>query len=140
MVKAPRVAAHALPGQFVIVRAAEDSERVPFTIADIDPEAGTITLVVQEVGATTARIAGLKAGQGFRDLLGPLGHPSEVEKFGTVALVGGGFGIAAVYMLAKDLRKAGKQNRIHHRGAHQRPAADGGRDAGNFGRADDHDR
>ncbi|MCX7717553.1 MAG: sulfide/dihydroorotate dehydrogenase-like FAD/NAD-binding protein [Candidatus Sumerlaeaceae bacterium] len=107
---APRVARHAQPGQFVIVRVSEGGERVPFTIADADPSAGTITLVIQEIGDTTKAIGAMSAGDSLQDLLGPLGAPSEVETFGTVVLLGGGFGIAAIHMLTRALRDAG--NRI----------------------------
>jgi ferredoxin--NADP+ reductase len=107
---APRVARHAQPGQFVIVRLHEGGERVPFTIADADPAAGTITLVIQEIGETTRAIGAMSAGDSVQDLLGPLGAASEVARFGTVVLLGGGFGIAAIHMLARALRAAG--NRI----------------------------
>ena len=101
----PLIARHAKAGQFVIVRVNETGERVPFTIADIDAAAGTISLVVQEVGKTSAEVGALKTGDEIRDVLGPLGTPSEVEQFGTVVLMGGGFGNAAIHLLAKELRK-----------------------------------
>jgi ferredoxin--NADP+ reductase len=109
-IEAPLVAKHAKAGQFVVVRLSETGERVPFTIADIDPQEGTITLVIQELGKTTQQIAELKTGDEVRDVLGPLGMPSEVEDFGTVVLIGGGFGIAAIHLLAKALRA--RQNQI----------------------------
>jgi ferredoxin--NADP+ reductase len=108
-VDAPLVASHAKAGQFVIVRVHQTGERVPFTIADIDTEAGTITLVVQEVGKTSMEVGALKQGDEIRDLLGPLGTASEVEKFGTVVLMGGGFGNAAIHLLGKALKKEGNK-------------------------------
>ena len=106
-IEAPLVARHAQAGQFIILRVDEQGERVPFTIADIDREEGSITLVIQEVGETTRQLGAMRTGDEIRDLLGPLGMPSEIENFGTVALLGGGFGIAAIHVLAKALRAAG---------------------------------
>lgn len=103
----PLIATHALPGQFVILRLHEKGERIPLTIADSDPSEGSITLIVQEIGGTTKQIALLRTGDDIRDVLGPLGTPSEIENFGTVVLLGGGFGIAAIHPIAKALRKAG---------------------------------
>ena len=77
-VEAPRVAKHCLPGQFVIVKMDEVGERIPLTICDYDREAGTITIVFQEVGASTTKMAYLKEGDSFRDFVGPLGCPSEL--------------------------------------------------------------
>ncbi len=105
--KTPLIALHAQAGQFVIVRVNEMGERVPFTIADVDAQAGTISLVVQEVGKTSTEVGELKQGDSIRDVLGPLGAPSEVEKFGTVVLMGGGFGNAAIHLLAKKLKSLG---------------------------------
>lgn len=109
-IEAPLIAEHARAGQFVMVRVHERGERIPLTIADADPLAGTITLIVQEIGATTRRLAGLAAGDEILNVLGPLGTPSEIDRFGTVVLMGGGFGIAAIHSIAKALRAAG--NRI----------------------------
>jgi ferredoxin/flavodoxin---NADP+ reductase len=108
-IEVPLIARHAEAGQFVIIRVDEEGERVPFTIADFDPAEGSITLVIQEVGETTRQIGALNTGDEFRDVLGPLGAPSEIEKFGTVCLLGGGFGIAAIHVLAKALREAGNR-------------------------------
>ncbi len=108
-IEAPLIASHAQPGQFVIVRVDEAGERVPFTIADFDPAEGSITLVIQEVGETTRQIGALVTGDTIRDVLGPLGAPSEIENFGTVALLGGGFGIAAIHVMAKALLAAGNR-------------------------------
>jgi len=107
VVQAPEIAQKALPGQFVIVRLEEPGERIPLTIADIDRQAGTVTLVVQEVGASTKQMGTLKAGDSLLDLVGPLGRPSEIEKYGTVICAGGGVGIAPLYPIARGLREAG---------------------------------
>ena len=109
VVQAPRVAARHKPGHFVIVRAAEHGERIPLTIADSDPDAGTITLVVQVVGATTDRLCRLETGQSVLDVVGPLGKPTEIEKFGHVVLVGGGVGTAVIYPQAGALKAAGNK-------------------------------
>jgi len=106
-IEAPLVVRHARPGQFVIIRLHDRGERIPLTIADMDPAEGSITLIVQEIGATTRQLAQLKTGDVILDVLGPLGSPSEIEKFGTVVLLGGGFGIAAIHLIAKALREAG---------------------------------
>ena len=103
----PLIAKKARAGQFVIIRVNETGERIPLTIADADPDAGTVTLVVQEVGKTSKLLGGVEAGQSIADLAGPLGHASEVETYGTVCCVGGGVGIACVYPIAKALRAAG---------------------------------
>ena len=106
-IRAPRIAAARKPGQFVIVRAAEGEERIPLTIADADPEAGTITLFIQAVGASTRFIVSIPAGGFFRDVSGPLGVPTHIKKLGRVACVGGGVGTAVLYPLAKALAEAG---------------------------------
>jgi ferredoxin--NADP+ reductase len=107
VVEAPHIARNAKAGQFVIVIADGHGERIPLTIADHDPAAGTITLVVQEVGKSTMQMGTMEAGDAFYALAGPLGHPTEIEHYGTVVCVGGGVGIAPVYPIARDLRKAG---------------------------------
>jgi len=109
VVEAARVAAARRPGQFVIVRAGEDSERIPLTIADADAEAGTITLIVQAIGAGTRQITRTQAGGCLRDVAGPLGRPTEIEKFGKVVCVGGGVGAAVLFPLAKALADAGNE-------------------------------
>ncbi len=110
VVKAPRVAKKRQAGQFVLVRAEELGERIPLTIADADPEQGTITLIIQRVGYSTHQITSIKAGGALRDVVGPLGKPTHIERFGTVACVGGGIGIAPLYPIAQALKEA--QNRI----------------------------
>jgi ferredoxin--NADP+ reductase len=104
---APLVARHARPGQFVIVRVSEHGERVPISITDFDVEAGTITLVVQEVGKTSGLLCALEAGDDLLDLVGPLGLPAPLPEAGHAALVGGGFGAGAVYPIARELRGRG---------------------------------
>ena len=109
-IEAPRVARQRKAGQFVIVRVdAENGERVPLTIADSDPEAGTITIIVQGVGKTTKLINMLEAGDALSDVVGPLGEPSEIEKFGTVVVVGGGVGTAIAYPTAVAMKQAGNR-------------------------------
>ena len=107
VVRAPEVARARQAGQFVIVRPRSDSERIPLTIADADTAAGTITLVVQEVGKTTAVIADMQAGEALADVCGPLGRPTHIEKRGTVVVVGGGIGIAPAHPIAQALHAAG---------------------------------
>jgi ferredoxin--NADP+ reductase len=106
-VRAPKIARHRQPGQFVIVRATSDGERIPLTIADADCEAGTITLVVQAVGRTTTLLHSLDVGDSIPDVAGPLGTASEIADFGTVVVVGGGVGTAVVYPVAAALADAG---------------------------------
>jgi len=107
VIEAPEVARKARAGQFVILRAHERGERIPLTIADSDPKAGTITVVAQEVGATTRRMKAMRVGESLASLTGPLGRPTEIENYGTVVLVGGGLGIAAIYPICRALREAG---------------------------------
>ncbi|MGB9697959.1 MAG: sulfide/dihydroorotate dehydrogenase-like FAD/NAD-binding protein [Thermodesulfobacteriota bacterium] len=104
---APEIAKKRRPGQFVVLRIHEEGERIPLTIADADPEAGTITIIFQEVGKSTEHLGKLKAGEAIADLIGPLGVPTHIEKFGTVVCIGGGIGIAPVYPIAKAMREAG---------------------------------
>jgi NAD(P)H-flavin reductase len=106
-VRAPAVARKARAGQFVILRIHEKGERIPLTIADYDREQGTITLVVQEVGKTTMEMGTMQVGDRLASLTGPLGLPSEIEHFGTVLCIGGGFAIAPVYPIARSLKDAG---------------------------------
>ena len=108
-IKAPRIAKARRCGQFVIVRAFDHSERIPLTIADVNTTTGTITLIVQTVGKSTVEMATLKKGDCFADVAGPLGQPSHIQKFGTVAVIGGGLGTAVVYPQAVALRNAGNK-------------------------------
>ncbi len=109
-VYAPQIAKKRKAGQFVIIRIQDNGERIPLTIADADPRAGTITLVVQAVGKTTSQMARLAPGERLSDVVGPLGSPTHIEKFGTVVVIGGGIGIAPAHPIAQALREAG--NRI----------------------------
>ncbi len=105
--EAPKIARKRKPGQFIILRINETGERVPFTISDGNPEKGTITIIYQVVGKTTAQMAALKTGDALLDVVGPLGKPTHMEKLGTVCCIGGGTGIAIAYPIAKGLREAG---------------------------------
>jgi ferredoxin--NADP+ reductase len=107
VVEAPQVARKAKPGQFVIVRVDEPGERIPLTIADFDRDAGTITLIFQEVGKSTMQMGTLKPRDELITVAGPLGHPTEIEKYGTVVMVGGGVGIAPTFPIARALKEAG---------------------------------
>jgi len=104
---APEIAKKAQAGQFVSIMVYEKGERIPLTLADWDDTQGTITLVVQELGKTTCQMATLRAGDNLYAVAGPLGHPSEIDKYGTVVCVGGGVGIAAIYPIARALNSTG---------------------------------
>ncbi len=106
-VTAPLIAERAKPGQFVVVMVAEEGERVPLTVVEKDVEAGTITLIVQEVGLTTKLLGKLDKGKSIYAIVGPLGHHTEIKKYGKVILVGGGVGIAEIYPAAGELKAAG---------------------------------
>jgi ferredoxin--NADP+ reductase len=106
VVSAPAVARKVRAGQFVILRVDEKGERVPMTVADYDRERGTLTIVVQEVGKTTLQMGTLQPGDAFATLVGPLGRPVEIRRYGTVLCVGGGSSIAAIYPLAWALKAA----------------------------------
>jgi ferredoxin/flavodoxin---NADP+ reductase len=107
MVEAPRIARKQKPGQFVILRLYERGERIPLTIESSDPQRGTITLVVQAIGKTTSLMHQLNAGDSILDVVGPLGKPSEIEKYGTVCVIGGGVGTAIAIPTARALKQAG---------------------------------
>jgi len=109
VIDAPDVAKAAKAGQFVIVRAYEDSERIPLTIAGINKEAGTIMMSVQALGKGTKQITKMNVGESLADFAGPLGTPADVKKIGTVILVGGGVGIAPVYPQIKAYKEAGNR-------------------------------
>jgi ferredoxin/flavodoxin---NADP+ reductase len=108
-VRAPRIASKQQAGQFVIVRIHDHGERIPLTIAGSDPIAGTFTLIVQGIGKTTRLLNSLESGQFLLDVVGPLGNPSEVHKYGTVVVVGGGVGAAIAWPIAKTLKDAGNR-------------------------------
>ena len=107
VIEAPRIARKRQPGQFVIVRVYARGERIPLTIADGDPERGTITLIVQGVGKTTKLMNLLETGDTLLDVVGPLGKPSEIKTYGTVVIIGGGVGAAIAYPTARSMRDAG---------------------------------
>jgi ferredoxin/flavodoxin---NADP+ reductase len=108
-VKAPLVANKAKPGQFVIVRMNETGERIPLTIADFSKVDGTITLIFQEVGKSTLQMGQMEIGDSFENVVGPLGHATEIENFGKVVVVGGGVGIAPIFPIARGLKLAGNE-------------------------------
>lgn len=107
VISAPLVALNAAPGQFVIVRVSEKGERIPISITDFDAVAGTISIVVQAVGKTSASICALEQGDAILDLAGPLGRPVTLPEEGHAVLIGGGFGAGAVFPLARELRQRG---------------------------------
>ena len=109
-VEAPRIAQSRKAGHFVIIRIGEGGERIPLTIADADTECGTITLIVQIMGCTSAKMSKLNVGDTIADIVGPLGNATHIEKVGTVLCAGGGVGIAPLYPIVQALKRAG--NRI----------------------------
>ena len=106
-VSAPRIAEIRKPGQFVIVRLGPGAERIPLTIADADPGAGTITLVIQSIGKSTADLVDLEVGQAIQDIAGPLGHPTDLPDSGHTVCVGGGVGTAVILPVAQELHRRG---------------------------------
>lgn len=108
-VEAPLIARSARPGQFIIIRVDSKSERVPYTIAEAHKEEGTLTLVVQEVGLSSTKLCRLNPGDSVHDVVGPLGNPSEIKKYGTVICAGGGIGIAAILPILTALHDAGNR-------------------------------
>jgi len=109
VIKAPRIAKKQKPGQFVIIRLDDSGERIPLTIADANPEAGTVTIVVQAIGKTTMLLSMLEAGDSILDVVGPLGKPSEIENYGTAVVVSGSVGTAMAYPTARELKRAGNK-------------------------------
>jgi ferredoxin--NADP+ reductase len=108
-IEAPLIAAERRPGQFVILQLSEFGERIPLTIADADAAAGTVTVIFQVVGKTTHLLAERHAGDEIATLVGPLGTPTHIEKFGTVVCVGGGIGTAPLHPIAQGMKKAGNR-------------------------------
>jgi ferredoxin--NADP+ reductase len=106
-IEAPLIARKAKPGQFVILKATETGERIPLTMADTDPEKGTITIIYMIVGKSTALFKTLQEGDGYQDVIGPLGKPTHIENVGNVVCVGGGTGIAVLYPITRALKEAG---------------------------------
>ncbi len=107
VVEAPLIAGKAKPGEFVLVMGSEIAERIPLTIADFDREAGTITLIMMAVGTSTYKLAAMKEGDDLYAFVGPLGHASDIENFGTAVMVAGGVGTAPIYPIARALHEKG---------------------------------
>lgn len=108
-VEAPLIARSRRPGHFVIVRVGQGGERIPLTIADSDPDKGTIMLVVQSVGLSTSKINALEPGDSFTDIVGPLGQATHISKAGTVVCCGGGVGVAPLLPIVKAMKQAGNR-------------------------------
>ena len=108
--EAPDVAREVKPGQFVILRAEEDGERIPLSVSDWDKEKGTVTVILMNVGSTTGRLASLEAGISIPTVVGPLGNPTEIEKFGTVLCLGGCYGIGSIFPIVRALKE--KKNKV----------------------------
>jgi ferredoxin/flavodoxin---NADP+ reductase len=106
---APDVAKYREPGQFVIIRVSEEGERIPLTIADVNKDEGSISLIVQSVGKTTLELAQKNAGDSIPDICGPLGEATHIEKIGNVLCVGGGIGTAPLYPVTKGMKDAGNK-------------------------------
>ncbi len=109
VVEAPYIAGHRKAGQFIIFRIDEYGERIPLTIVDSDSDRGTITLIYQVAGKSTRQLFAMKPGDKILDIAGPLGHPTEIENYGTAVCVGGGIGVAPVYPISKALKEAGNR-------------------------------
>ncbi len=109
-IDAPFVAKEAKPGQFAILRTEEDGERIPLSLSDWNAEEGTITLVVMNIGATTGALAAIPAGESIPTVVGPLGNPTEIDRFGTVLCLCGCYGIGSIFPVARALKAA--KNRV----------------------------
>lgn len=108
-IDAPYVVRNAKAGQFIIFRAKADSERVPLTIADVNKEKGELTLVFMAVGFSTKQLASLNPGEEIHDIVGPLGQPTHIKRYGTVVCLAGGYGAAPCYLIAKAFKEAGNK-------------------------------
>jgi len=108
-VEAPAVAREVQPGQFIIIRAEEEGERIPLSVSDWDRERGTVTTIFMSIGRTTHRLARLRSGEYLPTVVGPLGNASEIEHFGTVLLLGGCYGIGSLYPIARALKEKGNR-------------------------------
>ncbi|MGD9033176.1 MAG: sulfide/dihydroorotate dehydrogenase-like FAD/NAD-binding protein [Desulfobacteraceae bacterium] len=106
-ISAPKIAKKAKPGQFVILKANETGERIPLTMADTNAKKGTLTVIYQVVGKSTALFKALQVGDRFQDVIGPLGKPTHLEKVGTVVCVGGGTGVAVIHPITRGLKEMG---------------------------------
>ena len=109
VIEAPEIAVSRKPGHFVIIRIDEKGERIPLTIASSDSKKGTITLVIQKVGVTSAKMLALEVGDVIRDVVGPLGEATHIEKIGTVLCAGGGVGVAPLLPIVEGFKKAGNR-------------------------------
>lgn len=113
IIEAPLIARERQPGQFIIVQLGGDfGERIPLTIADADPVKGTVSLIIQAVGETTLRLVNLNVGEYVANVLGPLGHPTEMRKYGKVIGVGGGIGVAPLHPVVQKLKELGNEVKI----------------------------
>ncbi len=108
-VHAPDIAAKARAGQFAMLMVKEEGERIPLTVVETDPQKGTITLILQEIGLTTKFLGRMEPQDSLYSIVGPLGHPTHIAKYGRVILIGGGVGIAEIYPVARALKIAGNQ-------------------------------
>ncbi len=106
-ISAPKIAKNAKPGQFVMLKANETGERIPLTMADTNAKKGTLTVIYQVVGKSTALFKSLQVGDRFQDVIGPLGKPTRLEKMGTVVCVGGGTGVAVIHPITRGLKEIG---------------------------------
>ena len=106
-IEAPAIARKAQPGQFVILKANETGERIPLTMAETNPDKGTITVIYMVVGKSTELFKTLRVGDGYQDVIGPLGKPTHIEKMGTVVCVGGGTGVAVMHPITRALKEIG---------------------------------
>jgi len=109
VLEAPAIAREVKPGQFVILRPDEEGERIPISVADWDAEEGTVTAVIMNVGSTTDKLASLEAGMSIPTVVGPLGNPTKIERFGTVLCLGGCYGIGSVFPIARALKEKGNK-------------------------------
>ena len=109
VIEAPYIVRNAKAGQFIIFRTEENGERVPLTIADIDTNKGALTIVFMAVGYSTKKLAELNAGDDLLDIVGPLGQPTHIKKYGTVVCLAGGYGAAPCYLIAKAFKDAGNK-------------------------------
>lgn len=108
-IRAPRIARKRMAGQFLVIRRGEDGERIPLTIVDADPREESVTVIFQAVGKSTTAFSRLSAGDVYTDVVGPLGHPTHIEKFGNVVGIGGGIGAAPLLPIAAAIREAGNR-------------------------------
>jgi len=107
VVSVPKIAQKTQPGQFILVMVDEKSERIPLTLADWDPDTGTIVFFVQELGLSTTKMAYMEVSDSFYSIVGPLGEPAHLKKFGSVVVAGGCFGLGGIYSIAKELKGLG---------------------------------